>query len=132
MVLLDNLFVCVDLHLITINSCMHCIWNQSVDYSKFDDNFFTFNAEFTQYKCWVQTKSHFVQDFNVLNPQARQKGGLLPICQHPISSSIKCYDSCVSAAFRDVMQSLSDLLPRLPAGSHIQKVRNFECFQLSE
>ena len=30
------------------------------------------------------------------------------------------------------MQSLSDLLPRLPAGSHIQKVRNFVCFQLSD
>ncbi|KAL5268418.1 hypothetical protein ACHWQZ_G002322 [Mnemiopsis leidyi] len=63
------------------------------------------------------------------SPEARQKGGLLPICQHPISSSIKCYDSCVSAAFRGVMQSLSDLLPRLPAGSHIQKVA-ISCWNL--
>ena len=66
-----------------------------------------------------------IELFYWLEFQSKQKEGLLPRCQHPITSSIKCYDVCVSRAFRTVMQSLADLLPRLPPGSDIQKVPPF-------
>ena len=111
------LFVCAFISLFDyLTVCLGLLSDpKRVSYSPTFQNYFVIPASVSVYTY------HYIQQAKAA--QEAGGSGLLPICEHPITSSIKSYDVCVRTAFRTVMQSLADLLPRLPPGSDIQKVQ---------